>query len=151
MNLEENSRKIVLIPGNMMCWTQFENVIPLLEKEFHVIAVSTDGYDGSGKTAFRTAEASAEKLESYIREHLGGEIMLIFLLIDRFVCKNVKIKDASISFIKLRFPISTTLQYPQQRAPRWGRQERSSQGHAPGLPASVAIPFSPTPCNAPRP
>lgn len=75
---KENSRKIVLIPGNMMCWTQFENVIPLLEKEFHVIAVSTDGYDGSGKTTFTTADASAEKLESYIREHLGGEIELVF-------------------------------------------------------------------------
>lgn len=74
----ENSRKIVLIPGNMMCWRQFENVIPLLEKDFHVIAVSTDGYDGSGKTTFTTAEASAEKLEGDIREHLGGEIKLVF-------------------------------------------------------------------------
>ena len=43
-----NSRKIVLIPGNMMCWKQFENVIPLLEKDYHVTAVSTDGYDGTG-------------------------------------------------------------------------------------------------------
>ena len=75
---EENSRKIVLIPGNMMCWKQFENVIPLLEKEFHVIAVSTDGYDGSGDTTFTTAEASAEKMETYIREHLEGEIDLVF-------------------------------------------------------------------------
>lgn len=74
----ENSRKIVLIPGNMMCWRQFENVIPLLEKEFHVIAVSTDGYDGTGETTFTTAEASAEKLERYIREHLGSQIDLVF-------------------------------------------------------------------------
>lgn len=75
---KENSRKIVLIPGNMMCWRQFENVIPLLSKEYQVIAVTTDGYDGSGKTTFTTAEASAEKLEGYIREHLGGEIELVF-------------------------------------------------------------------------
>ena len=45
---KENSRKIVLIPGNMMCWRQFEDVIPLLSNDFHVIAVSTDGYDGTG-------------------------------------------------------------------------------------------------------
>ena len=72
-----NDRKIVLIPGNMMCWKQFENVIPLLAGDFHVIAVSTDGYDGGG-TTFTTARASAEKLEAYIREHLDGEVDLVF-------------------------------------------------------------------------
>lgn len=45
----ENSRKIVLIPGNMMCWRQFEAVIPLLETHYHVVAISTDGYDGTGE------------------------------------------------------------------------------------------------------
>ena len=74
----ENKRKIVLIPGNMMCWKQFENVIPLLDKDYHVIAISTDGYDGTGQTTFTTAEASAEKLERYIRERLDGEVDLVF-------------------------------------------------------------------------
>ena len=40
---KENSRKIVLIPGNMMSWRQFERVIPLPEQDFHIVAVSTDG------------------------------------------------------------------------------------------------------------
>lgn len=40
---KENSRKIVLIPGNMMSWRQFERVIPLLEQDFHIVAVSTHG------------------------------------------------------------------------------------------------------------
>ena len=82
MNAQEfgtqNPIKIVLIPGNMMCWKQFENVIPLLEKDYHVIAISTDGYDGTGQTTFTTAEASAEKLERYIRERLDGEVDLVF-------------------------------------------------------------------------
>ena len=75
---EENSRKIVLIPGNMMSWRQFEHVIPLLQKDFHVIAVSTDGFDGTGETPFTTSAASAEKLEAYIRDHLDGHVDLIF-------------------------------------------------------------------------
>ena len=75
---KENIRKIVLIPGNMMCWKQFEAVIPLLKKEFHVIAVSTDGYEGSAETTFTTAEASADKLGTYILEHLDGSIDLVF-------------------------------------------------------------------------
>ena len=75
---KENKRTIVLIPGNMMSWRQFEHVIPLLARDFHVAAVSTDGYDGTGETIFTTAEASAEKLEAYIRDSLDGQIDLIF-------------------------------------------------------------------------
>jgi pimeloyl-ACP methyl ester carboxylesterase len=72
-----NDKKIVMIPGNMMCWKQFEDVMPLLAEEHHVVAVSTDGYDGGG-TTFTTAEASAEKLEAYIQEYLDGEVDLVF-------------------------------------------------------------------------
>jgi len=74
---KENGSKIVMIPGNMMCWKQFEDVMPLLAEEHHVVAVSTDGYDGGG-TTFTTAEASAEKLEAYIQEYLDGEVDLVF-------------------------------------------------------------------------
>lgn len=71
-----NGTKIMLIPGNMMSWRQFEHLIPLLEWEHHVIAISTDGYDE--RTVFTTAEASAESVEAYIREKLDGEIDLAF-------------------------------------------------------------------------
>lgn len=74
---KQNSRKIMLLPGNMMSWRQFETVIPLLEKQYHVIAVSTDGYDDTGKTTFTTAEAMAEKLEQYIKEEQDGAIDLV--------------------------------------------------------------------------
>jgi len=74
----DNSMKIVMIPGNMMCWKQFEHVIPLLEQDYHVIAISTDGYDGTGQTTFTTAEAAAEKLENQIREHFDGQVDLVF-------------------------------------------------------------------------
>ena len=74
---KENEKKILLIPGNMMSWRQFENVIPLLQKDYHVIAISTDGYDEKG-TVFTTAEAMAEKLEGYIRDNLDSKIDLLF-------------------------------------------------------------------------
>lgn len=74
---KQNSCKIMLLPGNMMSWRQFEAVIPLLEKQYHVIAVSTDGYDDTGKTTFTTAEAMAEKLEQYIKEDQDGAIDLV--------------------------------------------------------------------------
>ena len=73
---KEHNRKILLIPGNMMSWRQFKNVIPILEKDFHVIAVSTDGYDE--KTEFTTAEKSAESIETYIADNLDSHIDLVF-------------------------------------------------------------------------
>lgn len=30
---KQNSRKIMLLPGNMMSWRQFEAVVPLLEND----------------------------------------------------------------------------------------------------------------------
>ena len=75
---KENGRKIVLLPGNMMSWRQFRNLIPLLQDDFRVIAVSTDGFDDTGETTFTTAAASAEQLETYIRKELDGHIDLIF-------------------------------------------------------------------------
>ena len=73
---KEHERKIVLIPGNMMSWRQFKNVIPILENDFHVIAVSIDGYDE--KTEFTTAENSAESIEKYIADNLDSHIDLVF-------------------------------------------------------------------------
>ena len=75
---KHNTIKIMLIPGNMMSWRQFEHVIPMLEKDFHVIAVSTDGYDGTDRTVFTTSAASAEKLEKYIQKNLDGHVDLVF-------------------------------------------------------------------------
>ena len=68
---KQNSRKIMLLPGSMMSWRQFEAVIPLLEKQYHVIAVSTDGYDDTGKTTFTTAEAMAEKAGTVYQRRTG--------------------------------------------------------------------------------
>ena len=72
-----NGKSIVLVPGNMMSWRQFEHVIPLLEGEYHVVAVSQDGFDGTG-TTFTTAEAAAAKLAAFIEENLGGHVDLLF-------------------------------------------------------------------------
>ena len=45
-------KTIMLLHGNLMCWRQFENLIPLLEKKFCVYAVSFDGFDGTGETTY---------------------------------------------------------------------------------------------------
>ena len=43
-------KRVMLLHGNLMCWRQFEDLIPLLEKTYSVFAVSFDGFDGTGTT-----------------------------------------------------------------------------------------------------
>lgn len=43
--------KTVLLHGNR----QFEDLIPLLEEEYCVYAVSFEGFDGTGKTQYGSA------------------------------------------------------------------------------------------------
>ena len=58
----ENGKKIMLLHRNLMCWRQFEDIIPLPEKDYTVYAVSLDGFDSTGSTAYTTAQEQADKL-----------------------------------------------------------------------------------------
>lgn len=69
---------IMCLPGNFMTHRQFENIVPILEKDYHVITVSFDGYDETGETTYTTGGKQAEKLAAFIRENLGGKIDLVY-------------------------------------------------------------------------
>ena len=71
-------KTIMLLHGNLMCWRQFENLIPLLEADFCIHAVSFDGFDGSGTTTYTTAQAQADKLADYLCTQCGGRLDLLF-------------------------------------------------------------------------
>ena len=73
-----NGKKIMLLHGNLMCWRQFEDVIPLLEDEFDIYAVSFDGFDGTGKTTYTTAQEQADKLVDYLLQNCGGALDVLF-------------------------------------------------------------------------
>ena len=71
-------KTVMLLHGNLMCWRQFEDLIPLLEKKFRVYAVSFDGFDGTGETTYTTARDQADKLAGYIEKELDGRLDLLF-------------------------------------------------------------------------
>ena len=71
-------KTVMLLHGNLMCWRQFEDVIPLLENDCCVYAVSFDGFDGTGKTTYTTAQEQARKLEAYLCENCGGTLDVLF-------------------------------------------------------------------------
>ena len=97
-------KTIMLLHGNLMCWRQFEDVIPLLKEKFDVYAVSFDGFDGTGKTTYTTAQEQADKLEAYLIHHCGGTLDALFaesLGCGPAVClkasKNIRIRRMILS------------------------------------------------------
>ena len=71
-------KTIMLLHGNLMCWRQFEDIIPLLEPEYCVYAVSFDGFDGTGKTTYTTAQGQADQLADYIVQNCGGKLDILY-------------------------------------------------------------------------
>ena len=66
---------ILLLPGTCCHWKgNFGHVIPLLERDFHVLCVSYDGFDETERTEFPTMIEETEKIEAYIKTYCGGRI-----------------------------------------------------------------------------
>lgn len=97
---ENNQTTILLIPGTKCHWkNNFEQVIPLLQKDFHIIIVSYDGFDETEKTTYPDTMVETMKIEAYIKEKFDGKIDIAYgcslggsfvgLLIAR---KNIHIK-----------------------------------------------------------
>lgn len=75
---DPQGKSVLLLHGNLMCWRQFEDLIPRLEKDYSVYAVSFDGFDGSQSTTYTTAQAQADKLEDFLCAELGGQVDMLF-------------------------------------------------------------------------
>lgn len=75
---KKGNPSIMCLPGNFMTHRQFENLVPLLEEDYHVLTVSFDGYDETGETTYTTGEEQANKLAAYIKDNLGGKIDLVY-------------------------------------------------------------------------
>ena len=75
---DPQKKRVMLLHGNLMCWRQFEDVIPILARDYCVYAVSFDGFDGTGRTTYTTAQAQADKLADYLCTELGGHLDLLF-------------------------------------------------------------------------
>ncbi len=93
---------ILLLPGTCCHWKlNFGKVIPLLERDFHVLCVSYDGFDEMGNSVFPDMLTETARMEEYIKERCGGNIHAAYgcslggsfvgLLIQR---KNVHIDHA---------------------------------------------------------
>lgn len=75
----QNEECIMLIPGTKCHWrNNFEQVIPLLEKEYHVICVSYDGFDETENTTYPDTVTETKKIEEFIKENFNGRIDIVY-------------------------------------------------------------------------
>lgn len=66
---------MLLLPGTCCHWqANFSGVIPLLEKDFHVVCVSYDGFDETEDSLFPDMTTEAEKIEAFLMTRYGGSI-----------------------------------------------------------------------------
>lgn len=75
----DNPLTILLLPGTKCYWkNNLEQVIPLLEENFHVIFVSYAGFDETERTTYPDTITEAVKIEAYIKEHFNGKIDIAY-------------------------------------------------------------------------
>lgn len=72
---EPQNPVILLLPGTCCHWKlNFQEVIPYLERYFHVVCVSYDGFDETERTIFPDMLTETEKIERYVQENFDGHI-----------------------------------------------------------------------------
>jgi pimeloyl-ACP methyl ester carboxylesterase len=63
-----NKRVILLIHPAVVIWDYFEYVVPLLEKDFHLIIPALPGYDPDREGDFTSIEEIAAEIEKWLKE-----------------------------------------------------------------------------------
>ncbi len=64
----DNKRVIILIHPAVVMWDYFEYVVPLLEKDFHLIIPALPGYDPDRKDDFTSVEVIAAEIEKWFKD-----------------------------------------------------------------------------------
>ena len=59
-----NAKTIILIHPSLVMWDYFENLIPLLVEQYHLIIPALPGYDEEVKGDFSSVEEIAKELET---------------------------------------------------------------------------------------
>ena len=109
---KQNSEVIVLIHPSLVKWDYFERVIPLLEKEYHLIVPALSGYDMEDDSDFPGVEQIAEEINGFLKERsykeayavygcsMGGSIALLMGLHQTMAIRNV-VMDGGITPYRL--------------------------------------------------
>ncbi len=74
----ENKRVVLLIHPAVVMWDYFEYVIPLLEKDFHLIIPALPGYDSDQKDDFTSIEQIAADIERWLKDRTITDVECVY-------------------------------------------------------------------------
>jgi pimeloyl-ACP methyl ester carboxylesterase len=111
----ENEETILLIHPSVVMWDYFEYVVPLLEKDYHIVIPALPGYDEEEPGDFTSVEEIAAELAGWLKEHgctslslvygcsMGGSIVLRMLAEGQIDIKNAVIDGGITPYQLPRF------------------------------------------------
>ena len=114
---KENKKTLLLIHPSVVKWDYFENVIPLLQGNYHLLIPALPGYDFENNSDFISVEQIASELNIWLKEEgytelyavygcsMGGSIALMVAL-GQMVKINHCIMDGGITPYQLPWIIT---------------------------------------------
>lgn len=75
---KENRESILLIHPSVVKWDYFEYVIPLLEKNYHLIVPALPGYDFEDDSDFTSVEQIAAELNAWLKAKGYEELYAVY-------------------------------------------------------------------------
>lgn len=75
---KEKEKVVILIHPSLVMWDYFENVIPLMEGEYHLVIPALPGYDPDEKSDFTSVEEIAAELEAFLIQKSLTEISCVY-------------------------------------------------------------------------
>ena len=83
---KENKKILILIHPSIVMWDYFEYVIPLLDKDFHLVIPSIPGYNPDRKDDFTSVEEIAAEMEAWLINRSISEVECVY---GCFPCKQI--------------------------------------------------------------
>ena len=100
---KENKKILILIHPSIVMWDYFEYVIPLLDKDFHLMIPSIPGYNPDRKDDFTSVEEIATELELWLMNRSISEVECVYgcsmggsIVIRMLANARIKFKNAII-------------------------------------------------------
>lgn len=75
---KENKETILLIHPSVVKWDYFENVIPLLQKKYHLLVPALPGYDFENNSDFTSVEQIASELNDWLKAEGYTELYAVY-------------------------------------------------------------------------
>ena len=75
---KENKKTLLLIHPSVVKWDYFENVIPLLQGNYHLLIPALPGYDFENNSDFTSVEQIASELNIWLKEEGYTELYAVY-------------------------------------------------------------------------